>query len=131
MIEKHKPCSCSAVAPVVVIECTTQQPHTIYVYGHWIDSDMEVCLVKKGEGGRRLATAGLVQEHAKTRLPAVSICMEYEVSTEPGVDVAMCALLCVAYEESVHSFRMRHQSNHDRQGGTSADVALARSCPYC
>ena len=110
VMPKHNACSCSVTAPIVVAERTTHQRHTDHVYGYWMDSDMELYLGMKGEGGKRLATAGTQQIHGDQPPPPGRNHAEYGLRIEPNVDVAMCVLVCSAYDDIVCSYRLRTQA---------------------
>lgn len=65
------------------------------MYGDWLNADMTLHVGKKAQGGRLIATAS--RNFNMRDIFANS--QTYILTVEPGVDVAMCVLLCIAYDE--------------------------------
>lgn len=82
-------------ATAVVRDCTTQQKHTVHIYGNLRDRTMEVYLGRRNEGGSLLACA----ERRFSRRAILSGRHKYVLNVEPGADIAMCVLMCITYDE--------------------------------
>ena len=78
-----------------VTDLNTRQQLTLYMYGNWRGKTMELYLGKKKEGGRLLAEASRKFDIGHVLLDAQS----YVLRVQPGVDTALCVLLCVAFDE--------------------------------
>jgi hypothetical protein len=71
----------------------TQQEKSLYFYGGtWPTRKTMMYLGKQHQGGKLLATAEITQE------VSVGTC-HWQLFVEPGVDVALCVLLCLALDE--------------------------------
>lgn len=93
MIEKFKFFGHEAKA--VIQDMLTKQQHTIYLHGNWLEYNAKLYLGKKAEGGRLLA-------YASRRVTMAEIFADrqtYDLNIMPGVDVALCVLLCIAFDE--------------------------------
>lgn len=88
-------CECSTEAKAVITDRATHKRHILYMYGDWGNSNMQLFLGKKSEGGSLLAKAG--RDYGWHDF--LSGHQEYVLSIEPGVDVALCVLMCITYDE--------------------------------
>lgn len=82
-------------AKAVVQDLHTKQQHHIYMYGNWLEHNMKLFLGKKKEGGRLLA-------YASRQITAAELFLDrqtYDLTVMPGVDSALCVLLCIAFDE--------------------------------
>lgn len=82
-------------AKAVVTDKRTGQQHNIYMHGNWLDKDLKIYLGKKKEGGRLIAEA-----NRKLGMQQILFGQEeYILRVEPGFDVAMCVIMCIAFDE--------------------------------
>lgn len=72
---------------------STQEQNSLHLYGgHWPSRKTMMYMGKQHQGGKLLATAQITEE--------VSVgTSHWELNVEPGVDVALCVLLCLALDE--------------------------------
>ena len=78
-----------------VTDLNTRQQMTLYMHGNWRSKTMEIYLGKKKEGGRLIAEAGRKFSMKDLLLDT----QEYLLSVQPGVDTALCVVMCVAFDE--------------------------------
>lgn len=71
----------------------SQEENSLHLYGgHWPNCKTMMYMGKQHQGGRLLATAEITQE--------VSVgTSHWDLAVEPGVDVALCVLLCLALDD--------------------------------
>lgn len=79
-------------ALATVHDCRTQEEHTIHICCNKQDRSMDMHLGMKDEGGQMIACAQKV--FCSKRVLSGS--HRYHLTIEPGVDVAMCVLICLS-----------------------------------
>eukprot|EP00892_Ulva_mutabilis_P008074 jgi/Ulvmu1/5639/UM231_0001.1 len=83
-------------AKASVKDHATQQMLDVYLYGSWHEHSVKMYLGKKKEGGRMLA-------HSQRKILSVGEMLldrqTYTLTVLPGVDAALCVILCIAFDE--------------------------------
>lgn len=82
-------------AKAVVRDQNTKRQHTVYMYGNWLERSMKLYLGKKNEGGCLLARASRPLTMGDMFLDRQT----YNLTVFPGVDSALCVLMCIAFDE--------------------------------
>lgn len=72
----------------------TGEPHTVHMYGSWLAKGMKIYLGQQNHGGRLLAYA----DRRSTWGDIFHMKQTYELTIMPGVDSALCVLLCMAFD---------------------------------
>lgn len=79
---------------VDVVDKHTGREHTLHMYGSWMARSMKLYLGEQKQGGRLLAYAS----RQSTWVEVLKMKQTYELTILPGIDSALCVLLCIAFD---------------------------------